>query len=381
MRKTLREFLEAESSSGMILLVAAALSMIWVNSPLAFIHQQFIDTFLFTINDGLMAFFFLMVGLELKRGILYGPLSQPSQVILPAVAAIGGMLVPACIYCMLNIDKPTALQGWATPVATDIAFGLGVLTLFGKRVPMALKLFLLVLAIFDDIGAIVIIAVFYSKTLSYPFLILSGIITLLLYGYRSFGVRTLAPYLLTGVLLWLSLLHSGVHPTLTGVLVALSIPMEGAREASLGHRLERWLSPYAAFVIMPLFALANAGFTFSGVKQGILQDTVVLGIVCGLFFGKQIGVMGCSWLMIRCKVAKLPEHTSWLALYGIALLCGIGFTMSLFLGTLSFEEIGGAYLAEVRMGVIIGSILSGVTGAMVLFRALPSNQNRAEKRH
>ena len=374
MRKILRQFLQLESSSGIILFSAALLSMLWANSPLSYLHRAFTETLLFTINDGLMVLFFLMVGLELKRGFLEGPLSQPSQVILPAVAALGGMVMPACIYWMFNAGNDLAIRGWSTPVATDIAFALGVLMLFGRRVPASLKLFLLALAIFDDIGAILIIAIFYSHGFSYIYFIMAVILTLTLYLFNALSLRYLTLYLLVGVGLWVCLLYSGIHPTIAGVLLALAIPAGSNHKTSLLHRLENALGPYVAYCIMPLFALANAGFAMQALPEHALTSTVVLGIVAGLFVGKQLGVFGFSWLLIRWGGIRLPEQTSWLALYGVSLLCGIGFTMSLFLGTLSFQNAGVIYLAEVRMGVILGSMLSGMMGLLVLYAAFRSKR-------
>lgn len=369
----IKQFLQRESASGIVLFMMAVVAMLWANSPVAYIHQQFIESFIFLINDGLMAFFFLVVGLELKRGYLEGQLSQVSQVILPAVAALGGMLFPVFIYCYINADNPTTLRGWATPVATDIAFALGVLSLFGRRVPSSLKLFLLALAIFDDIGAILIIAFCYSKGIAYLWLFQSGVLVLFLYLINLLNVRSLMPYLLIGVWLWFSLLRAGVHPTIAGILLALMIPDHRHQSQSPLRQLEGVLHPWVAYCIMPLFALANAGFSLHGLSWHVLTDVVVLGIALGLFLGKQLGIFSFSWVMVKLRLASLPEKTSWLSLYGIALICGIGFTMSLFLGTLSFEDAG--YLADVRLGVIIGSILSGLVGAAVLFIAFAQKRS------
>jgi len=356
--------MSSESAGGVVLFAMAILAMAWANSPLAIYHQQFVGKFLFIINDGLMSLFFLVVGLELKRGYLEGQLSKLSEVILPFFAALGGMLIPALIYYWVNADYPALLNGWATPVATDIAFALAVLSLFGRSVPAPLKLFLLVLAIFDDIGAIIIISLFYSSGLSYFFLFLSFLLVtaLLLLNYLS--IRSLLPYLLIGLLLWLSLFYAGVHPTIAGVLLALTIP--GTRAL---HKLEDALSFWVAFIIMPLFALANAGFSLQGLTVHDLSKGVVLGITLGLFLGKQIGVFLFSWVLIQLKFAKLPDQCSWSALYAVSLLCGIGFTMSLFLGTLSFPN-EMAYQRDVRLGVMMGSFLSGLLGAIALFIVL-----------
>jgi NhaA family Na+:H+ antiporter len=362
----IRRFLQMESASGMVLFVVAIVAMIWANSPLNTLHQQFINKFLFIINDGLMAIFFLLVGLELKRNYLEGQLSRLSEVILPFFAALGGMLVPVIIYCWINKGQPETLRGWATPVATDIAFALGVLSLFGKRVPNALKLFLLALAIFDDIGAIIIISLFYSTGIAWSFLFLAFIFTGVLLLLNHKAVSSLTVYLCGGLCLWLCLFYAGIHPTIAGVLLAFTIPTKKDLHLSPLHRLENNLHFWVAFIIMPLFALTNAGFSLQGLTFTDLLQKVVLGITLGLFLGKQIGVFLFSWLIIKLKFAKLPVHCSWLGLYGISLLCGIGFTMSLFLGTLSFPN-DADYLAQVRLGVFMGSFLSGLLGSIILF--------------
>jgi NhaA family Na+:H+ antiporter len=365
MQKLLRQFLQLESSSGIILLLMAVLAMICANSPLSDLHSQFIDTFHFSINEGLMAVFFLVVGLELKRGFLDGLFSSASEIALPLVAAFGGMVVPAFIYYLINHDNSVALHGWATPVATDIAFALGVLTLFGSRVPPALKLFLLALAIFDDIGAIFIIGIFYSTGVVYFYLGLCIALILLLWLFSRMKVQSLLPYLLVGTGLWVCMLHSGIHPTLAGVILALFIPGNRNENKSPLHRLEKWLHPWVAYFIMPVFALANAGFSLSGMSLGIFGEGVVQGIILGLFIGKQVGIFAITWIFIRLGWGRLPENTSWLEMYGVSLVCGIGFTMSLFLGTLSFQHTG-IYLDQVRLGVLTGSILSGLFGAYIL---------------
>lgn len=371
----LKRFLQEESSSGIVLFAMAVLAMVWANSPFAFLHQKFVDTSLFWINEGLMAVFFLVVGLELKRGFLEGQLSKMSQVILPLIGALGGMLIPALIYIAINYQHPEGLRGWATPVATDIAFALGVLSLFGKRVPHTLKLFLLALAIFDDLGAILIIGFFYADNLSTILLLPSIVLSLVLCLLNVMSVRTLIPYLLIGIGLWFCLLHSGVNPTVAGVVTALTIPGNVRGQYSPLDYLETKLHPWVAFLIMPIFALANAGFSLDLINLTILFDTIVVGIVLGLFIGKQVGVFSFCWLLIQFGWVKLPDKSSWLMLYGVSLLCGIGFTMSLFLGTLAFEN-ENIHLAEVRLGVIIGSILSGLAGAAVLFIAFARKRSR-----
>lgn len=365
MRQLLKQFLTLESSSGIFLFVAAILAMILANSPLEPLYQHAVDSSLFIVNDGLMAVFFLVVGLELKRGFIEGRLSEFSQIALPLFAAVGGMLMPALIYYFINADNANTLVAWATPVATDIAFALGVLSLFGQRIPPGLKLFLLALAIFDDLGAIIIITFFYAAKLSYLYLIFSAALVLLLYMLNVYKVRKLMPYLLVGPFLWFCLLKAGIHPTIGGVLLALFIPATAYYGSSAALRLEKALHPWVAFGVMPLFALVNAGFSWQELSLNTLTSVLVLGIALGLFVGKQVGVFGFAWLLVRAGLAKLPKKTTWLEVYGVALLCGIGFTMSLFLGTLSFHN-NSAYLSEVRVGVIIGSVLSGLVGAFVL---------------
>src|SRR3990167_3159178 len=374
MRKLLLKFVQLESSGGIVLFIAAAIAIFWSNSQFSYIYQDITDNLLFLINEGLMSIFFLLVGLELKRGFLEGDLSGFSQIILPSVAALGGMFVPALLYLSINYTSPIALKGWATPVATDIAFALGALSFFGARVPAALKLFLLALAIFDDVGSILIIALFYSHHLAYFFIFLAFLLVVCLFLLKFFSRLFLSAYLLLGILLWMCLFYSGVHPTISGVLLALAIPAEDYSSHSLLHRLENSLHPWVVYLIMPLFALVNAGFSFQEVSFAILTDTVVLGIVVGLFVGKQVGIFGFSWLLIKSGLAKLPTQTSWLALYGVAILCGIGFTMSLFLGTLAFQN-ENIYLAEVRLGVIIGSTLSLLLGLVMLYFAFSKSKN------
>ena len=373
MTNLVKKFLALESASGIVLFLMAVVAMIWANSPFAPQYQQFTQTFLVFINEELMAIFFLLVGLELKRNLLEGEGSPLSRLMLPLMAALGGMLIPALLYCAVNLGNPMTLKGWAIPTATDIAFALGVLSLFNKRVPEWLKVFLLALAIFDDIGAILIIAVFFSHQLSYFMLFQALILVLGLCLLNRLKVKNLLPYLLIGVLLWVCLHHAGVHPTIAGVMLGFTIPNRVDHSASPLKRLETLLHPWVAFIIMPLFALANAGVSLAGISTPILLDVVVIGIVLGLFVGKQIGVLGFTWLMVRFGIAKKPDNVSWLALYGVAVLCGIGFTMSLFLGTLSFQN--GNYLTEVRLGVIFGSLLSGLVGASLLMAAF------AHRRH
>lgn len=366
MQQYIKRFFRLESASGIILFAMAILAMLWANSPLDKLHDEFVEYYLFWINECLMAIFFLIVGLELKRGFLEGQFAHISQVLLPLVAAIGGMVVPAILYYAVNKNNPATLQGWATPVATDIAFALGILSLFGRKVPQALKLFLLALAIFDDIGAILIIGVFYSHGVHYVYLLQCVVLVGILWLLNKMSVRLLSPYIFFGLWLWLCMAQSGIHPTLAGVVLAFMIPDAPDVQQSPLHILEKWLHPWVAYFIMPVFALANAGFSLHGMSLSVLTEDVVLGIILGLFVGKQIGVFGVTWLFVRAGWGKLLQNVTWLEIYGISLVCGIGFTMSLFLGTLSFQH-QGIYLDEVRLGVLVGSLISGVCGAFVLW--------------
>ena len=367
-------FFKLESASGIVLFLAALLAIILENSPLSGLYQAIFKApffmakpMLFWINEGFMSAFFLLVGLELKRELIQGELSSVSKIALPSIAALGGMLIPAFFYAILNTGNTTALKGWSIPVATDIAFALGVLSLFGKRVPTSLRAFLLALAIVDDIGAILIIAFFHSHDLSVIFLVLSSIALLSLVILNFLGVRKLLPYLLMGFVLWICILQSGIHATIAGVLLAFCIPVSKKISSSSPLLyLERALHPWVAFGIMPLFALANAGMSFSGTPRETLFNPIVLGIIAGLCLGKQSGVFGFSWLMVRLGWATRPEQTTWLQLYGVSLLCGIGFTMSLFLGTLAFHDAQAMHLMSVRQGVLLGSLISGILGAVVL---------------
>jgi NhaA family Na+:H+ antiporter len=381
--KRIVHFLNMEVVGGIILFVMALAAFIVCNSSFFEVYQQFwqtphtlhvatyeiIQPWLFWLNEGLMTLFFLLIGLEIKREFLEGALRRFSQIALPAVAAVGGMAVPALIYCIINRHDELGLQGWAMPVATDIAFALGVLSLFGRRVPLELKLFLMALAIFDDIGAIIIVAVNHITTTS-PGAVwgaIAAIIVLLL--FNTYNLRRVSSYLTVGIVLWLCLLYSGVQATIAGVILACMIPLQKISDEKKGSplvRLERVLHPAVMFFVMPLFAFANAGVPLQGVSFNILLNTVALGTISGLFLGKQLGVFGFAWAMIKLGWAKLPAETTWLAFYGVTILCGIGFTMSLFLGTLAFAKINSDYMLQVRLGVLIGSLLSGIIGAMVL---------------
>lgn len=378
----LSAFFKLEAASAILLLLASILAMVAANSPAQGYYSALLDIpvaiqfgefliakpFLLWINDGLMAVFFFLIGLEVKREIIAGQLSEPSKVVLPVIAAVGGMVMPATIYALLNGSDPVALKGWAIPSATDIAFALGVLALLGNRIPPALKLFLMTLAIIDDLGAIVIIALFYTTDLSLISLSIALFATCVLFILNKRRVLSLVPYLLIGLVLWTAVLKSGVHATLAGVLTAFFIPFEkeaGASRTQL-EKLEHDLHPTVAFCILPLFAFANSGITFDNIGLSSITHSIPLGILLGLFFGNQIGVFGFSWVAIKLGISKLPDNVSWIQLYGAALLCGIGFTMSLFVGSLAFEQGGPNYNVDERLGILLGSLLSGIAGYVVL---------------
>lgn len=377
-----KEFIKLEAASGILLFIAGLLAMVIANSSFDYMYEAFLDTpvaikfgdfeiakpLLLWVNDGLMAIFFFLIGLELKREFLAGELSDPSRVALPVIAAVGGMAVPAAFYVALNWGDSVALQGWAIPSATDIAFALGVLALLGSRVPTSLKLFLATLAIIDDMGAIAIIAIFYTAELSVSSLLIALVAIIVLYSMNKKGVLSLAPYILIGIIFWAAVLKSGVHATLAGVITAFFIPfkkLEGESKTQL-EKLEHDLHPSVAFAILPLFAFANAGVSFEGLTIDSLLHPVPLGIAVGLFFGKQIGVLLFSWATIKFGIAKLPSGATWAHLYGISMLCGIGFTMSLFIGTLAFNQAGVDYAVDERLGILVGSLLSGLLGYLFL---------------
>jgi NhaA family Na+:H+ antiporter len=381
-----RKFFQLEAAGGFVLFGASLLAVAIANSPAGaafahFLHQaySFAPGVRFSaelaVNDGLMAVFFLLVGLEIKREMLAGELSEPAKIALPAVAALGGMAAPAILYAACNWGDAVALRGWAIPAATDIAFSLGVLTLLGSRVPVSLKVFLTALAIIDDLGAIVVIALFYTDHLALPMLGGAAVAGAVLWGINRAGVSRLAPYLLIGAVLWFFVLKSGVHATLAGVALAFAIPLRvparQGEEAPL-LRLEHGLHPWVAFGILPVFALANAGVSFAGMSLSSLLAPIPLGITLGLFLGKAVGIFGCCALLLKITRAPLPDGANWSALLGISLLGGIGFTMSLFIGNLAFPPGAAEYATQLRLGVIAGSLLSGVCGYLVLRAVLPA---------
>lgn len=390
MRNTITRFFQLEAAGGLLLIAAAALALIINNSPLSWLYNAFLETpvearigalhiakpLLLWINDGLMALFFLVIGLEVKREVLEGHLSKPSQIVLPGAAAIGGMVVPALIYIALNTGNAEALNGWAIPMATDIAFALGVLALLGKRVPVSLKLFLMTLAIIDDLGAIIVIALVYSGELSQLSLILAAVSIIALIAMNRSGVSRLAPYLLVGLVLWICVLKSGVHATLAGVVLAFCIPLRTSSKASPLLTLEHGLHPWVAYGILPLFAFANAGVSLAGVTMESFTHPVPLGIAAGLLLGKTLGVFGLTWLAVKTRMASLPKEANWGHVLGVSILCGIGFTMSLFVGSLAFEPGVSAYAGEDRMGILTGSILSAIIGYGVMVLACRATPKR-----
>lgn len=379
-------FMQHDAASGIVLLGAAFLALILQNSPLSFIYDGLLSTkvtigvgelmidkpLLLWINDGLMAIFFFLVGLEIKREMMVGELSTTKQAALPVIAAVGGMLVPALIYSVINWTDDVALHGWAIPAATDIAFAVGVLALLGPRVPTALKVFLLALAIIDDLGAIIIIAFFYTSHLSLAALglVAVGIALLAILNFR--GVTRVAPYALVGIFIWVCVLKSGVHATLAGVITALAVPLtipKGETQSPLAS-LEDSLHPWVTFGVLPLFAFGNAGVTLAGMTMDKVVSAIPMGIALGLFIGKPIGIFGFSFAAIKLKLAGKPEGASWSQIFGVSVLGGIGFTMSLFIGMLAFVDTERA--AEIRIGVLLGSIASAVVGYLILKRVTPS---------
>lgn len=375
----IQAFMKLEASAGLILMGVALLAMLAANTAVAPLYDGFLNTnirvgigsfeiskaALLWINDGLMAIFFFLVGLEIKREVLTGELSSFDKAVLPVVAAIGGMAVPALVFVMINWGTPENLNGWAIPAATDIAFALGILALLGSRAPVALKIFLLAVAIIDDLGAIVIIAVFYTSELSTNALTLSMLGFALAVILNRMGVQRAAPYVIIGVVVWVFVLKSGVHATLAGVLIALTIPLKKKDgDKALLYRLEHDLHPWVAYMILPIFAFANAGVSLQGITPSDLLQPLPLGIALGLFAGKQIGVFAATFLAVKTGLARLPEGVRWIQVYGVACLTGVGFTMSLFIGSLAFGA--DETMNAVRLGVIAGSILSGVFGYLVL---------------
>lgn len=367
-----------EAFAGVLMIVAAALALIFANTGLASYYYGFLGTkislmvndgglskpLLLWINDGLMAIFFFLIGLELKREMVEGRLKNPRDVMLPGMAAVGGMVAPMAVFLFLTSGNPELAHGWAIPAATDIAFAVGVLALLGKRIPSSLKIFLLTLAILDDMGAILIIALFYGSGIDTMHLSMAVVplVGLILLNLR--GSHRIAPFMLLGTIMWFLVLKSGIHPTVAGVITAFTIPLKDRFGKSPLHSLEHNLHPYVIYMIAPIFALANAGIDLSGVSLADLWSPLPLGIAAGLFIGKQIGVFGATWLVVKMKLAKLPHGVNWAMIWGLSMLAGIGFTMSLFIGSLSYE--GDEMMNMVRLGVMLGSAVAAVVGYMVL---------------
>lgn len=389
-----KTFLRHDSAGGVLLVFMTMVAMVLANSPYVGFYENFLATpvqarignldiakpLLLWINDGLMAVFFFMIGLEIKREVLTGSLSSPSQVVLPGIPAIAGIAAPALVYICFNGQDAVAIEGWAIPSATDIAFALGVFTLFGSRLPLSLKLFLLSVAIFDDIGAIMIIALFYSSDLSTLSLIVASSALLLLFAFNRLSVRSQAAYIMVGMVVWVAVLKSGVHATLAGFAIAWFIPLKLKNkngQAMLPH-LEHSLHPWVSFAILPLFAFANAGISLTGVSLEALLNPVSLGIAAGLFIGKQVGIFGACWLAIKLGLARLPESATWMQFYAVTIVCGIGFTMSLFIGSLAFEAQGAEYMIDVKLGVLIGSLLSAVAGSILISWSQTSKNSKGE---
>ncbi|MBU3069668.1 Na+/H+ antiporter NhaA [Aestuariicella sp. G3-2] len=388
MIEEVKKFMKMESASGVLLMAAAVLAMIFANTPLHIYYDALIDVpvevrvgaleidkpLLLWINDGLMAVFFFLIGLELKRELIEGELSNPSAIALPAIGAVGGMAAPALIYVFFNQHDPVAINGWAIPAATDIAFSLGILALLGTRVPVALKVFLVSLAIFDDVGAIVIIAMFYTDDLSTTALMIGLVCTVFLFFLNRAHVTNITPYLFVGVVMWIAVLKSGVHATLAGVVMALFIPIKPKPGESYSplKELEHDLHSAVAFGILPIFAFANAGVHVLGMGMENILHSAPVGIALGLFLGKPIGIFGLCWLSTKIGLVKMPEGLNYKALFGVSLLCGVGFTMSLFIGSLAFDS---SRVFDERLGILVGSAVSGLVGYLVLFMILPKKDS------
>jgi NhaA family Na+:H+ antiporter len=390
--KSVTPFINAQTLGGVLLAAAAAVALVLSNSVwsegylklLAFPVELRLGKdwlvlakpLLVWINDLWMAVFFFLVGLEIKRELLVGELASKAQAMLPAGAALGGMLVPALIYAAINSHDPVALRGWGIPMATDIAFALGILVLLGSRVPASLKIFLTAVAIIDDLGAILVIAFFYTADLSLNMLLAAGGGVLILVAFNRGRVTAVGPYAIVGLVIWVCVLKSGIHATLAGVITALALPLSDGQGGSPLGRAEHALHPWVAYLILPVFAFANAGVSLDGVTLNTLTQTVPLGIAAGLVLGKTAGVFGASWLMMRFAGAHLPVHSTWMQFFGVCVLCGVGFTMSLFIGSLAFEGADAAYATQVKIGVILGSLLSALLAVVLLVSQ--SDQTPAE---
>ena len=386
MTDVIRDFFKMESAGGIILVIAAAIAMFVANSPLNEIYQGVLHSYVLGmsvshwINDGLMAVFFLLIGLEVKRELLEGALKSKETAIFPAIAAVGGMLAPALIYVLFNSSNPEALQGWAIPAATDIAFALGIMALLGNRVPVSLKVFLLALAIIDDLGVVVIIALFYSGDLSTLALTVGFIATGVLFMLNNKHVTKLSAYLIVGAILWFAVLKSGVHATLAGVVIGFAIPLKGTKgEYSPLKHLEHALHPYVAFVILPIFAFANAGISLEGISISNLTGMLPLGIALGLLIGKPLGIFLFSWGAVKTGVAKLPEGVNFMNIFAVSVLCGIGFTMSIFISSLAFGPTNADFDTLARLGILMGSTTAAILGYFLLSISLPKTKHQEVK--
>ncbi|WP_194435601.1 Na+/H+ antiporter NhaA [Vibrio fluminensis] len=381
MSDIIRDFFKMESAGGVLLVIAAAIAMTIANTPLNETYQAFLHTYVFGmsvshwINDGLMAIFFLLIGLEVKRELLEGALKSKETAIFPAIAAVGGMLAPALVYLAFNFNEPMAIKGWAIPAATDIAFALGIMALLGSRVPVSLKVFLLALAIIDDLGVVVIIALFYSGDLSTTALAIGFAMTAALFALNSRHVSKLLPYMIVGAILWVAVLKSGVHATLAGVVIGFAIPLKGnkGKRSPLKH-MEHALHPYVAFGILPLFAFANAGISLVGVSMAGLTSMLPLGIALGLLIGKPLGIFSFSWIAVKSGIAKLPEGITMFHIFAVSVLCGIGFTMSIFISSLAFGQTNVEFDTYARLGILMGSTTAAVLGYFLLHISLPKNK-------
>lgn len=387
MNDIIRDFFKMESAGGILLVIAAAIAMMIANSPLNEAYQGFLHTYVLGmsvshwINDGLMAIFFLLIGLEVKRELLEGALKSKETAIFPAIAAVGGMLAPALVYVMFNSGDPAAIQGWAIPAATDIAFALGIMALLGKRVPVSLKVFLLALAIIDDLGVVVIIALFYTGDLSTTALAVGFAMTAALFILNSRKVTKLTPYMIVGAILWFAVLKSGVHATLAGVVIGFAIPLQGKEgEHSPLKHMEHALHRYVAFGILPLFAFANAGISLEGVSVDGLTAMLPLGIALGLLVGKPLGIFSFSWIAVKMGVAKLPEGINFKHIFAVSVLCGIGFTMSIFISSLAFGPVNAEFDTYARLGILMGSTTAAVLGYFLLHISLPKDSSAVEER-
>ncbi len=378
MNDVIKDFFKMESAGGILLVIAAAIAMTIANTPLNETYQGILHSYVFGmsvshwINDGLMAIFFLLIGLEVKRELLEGALKSKETAIFPAIAAIGGMVAPALIYVGFNIGNPEAIQGWAIPAATDIAFALGIMALLGKRVPVSLKVFLLALAIIDDLGVVVIIALFYSGDLSTMALVVGFAMTALLFWMNAREETRLLPYMIVGAILWFAVLKSGVHATLAGVVIGFAIPLKGKKgERSPLKHMEHALHPYVAFGILPLFAFANAGISLEGVSLDGLTSMLPLGIAAGLLIGKPLGIFAFSWAAVKSGVAQLPKGIDFRHIFAVSVLCGIGFTMSIFISSLAFANASPEFDTYARLGILMGSTTAAVIGYFLLHISLP----------